>query len=216
MLAPTTIYVLTWFYLCIDTILPLYWPHFTSVLTLFYLCIEPIVPLYWHDLSSVFTPFYLTYKNMKKLSFWGFIPFDCLISSKIICFNTVKIGRSFVKNNNNPKTPSKTVILDNLKTWRLAHSKNKGRHVFILSKKNHFSGCFCFFWRRHNLVTRTVSQLWWFFLPLIKQIIHFFQNHENCNAFLVCEYLKKKVLNHSLSIIFQLSKKNTHKFEDFF
>ena len=35
------------------------------------------------------------------LGFWGFIPFDCLISSKIICFNTVKIGRSFVTKTKN-------------------------------------------------------------------------------------------------------------------
>ena len=33
--------------------------------------------------------------------FCDFIPFDCLISSKIICFNAFKIGRSFVKETKN-------------------------------------------------------------------------------------------------------------------
>ena len=46
-----------------------------------------------------------TYKKSWKSWFFNdFIPFDCLISSKIICFNAVKIGRSFVKKKS--KTPS--------------------------------------------------------------------------------------------------------------
>ena len=51
----------------------------------------------------------------------------------------------------------------------------KSRNSFFFLQHFHFSGCFWFFlWQRHNLVMRTVSQLWWFFLPLMKQIIQFF------------------------------------------
>ena len=107
-------------------------------------------------------------KNHDKIDKGGFIPFYCLISS-----NAVKIGHSFV--NKKSKTPSKTVIFENLKTWRLEYSKNLGCHVFFV-QNFHFSGSFWFLWRRHNLVTRTLFQLWWFFLPLIKQIIQFFSS----------------------------------------
>ena len=48
-------------------------------------------------------------KNYEKFNLWGFIPFDCLISSKIICFNAVKIGCSFVKPNQ--KHPEKKFFL---------------------------------------------------------------------------------------------------------
>ena len=95
-----------------------------------------------------------TYKKLWKSRFMGFIPFDCLISSKIICLNEVKIGRSFVK-----KKPKKQPH----KTWRSAHSKNLGHHVFFLSKIVIIVGFFLsFFWQRQNLVMRTVSHLWWF------------------------------------------------------
>ena len=43
-----------------------------------------------------------TYKKLwKSWFFWGFIPFSCLISSQIICFSAVKVGRSFVRKTKN-------------------------------------------------------------------------------------------------------------------
>ena len=80
---------------------------------------------------------------MKKQFFVGFIPFDCLISSKIFCFNTLKIRLSFVKK---PKAPSKTTFFDDSKTWFSGHSKNLGCDVFFV-QNIHFSGYFCFFYQ---------------------------------------------------------------------
>ena len=161
-----------------------------------------------------------------------FTPFDTFISSKLTCFNTVKIGCFFVKKT---KIPTTTVIFDSIKTWR--------RTSCFFVSNFHLSGCFCFwtkehpiltvlkqvsldemklsncikphdffvsffltkeisvgkclFWQRHNLETRNVSQLWWFFStynetihPIVYQII------KTLMFFLVYEYFLK-VLNHS-------------------
>ena len=70
-------------------------------------------------------------KSWKNLYFGGFIPFDCLNSSKIFCLNALKIRLSFVKKT---KNTLKNFFFANLKTWRLGHSKNLGRHVFFCQK----------------------------------------------------------------------------------
>ena len=140
------------------------------------------------------------------------MPFDCLNSSKIICFNAVKQGCFFVKKNT--KKHSKTVIFDNLKSWRLAYSKNLRRNLFFV-QNFYFSRCFWFFWRRHNLVMRTPSQLWWFFLLLMKQIIQLFSKSWKFKYFFSMWVFFKSPKSFLINYI-SISKQKEHKFWDFF
>ena len=98
-------------------------------------------------------------KNHKKTIFWGFIPFDCLISSKIICFNAINIGRSFVKKKETQKNTLKNCNFGQSKNMMLGIFKKSRTSCFFWSKIFMLVGVFGF-WRRHKLVTRTVSQLW--------------------------------------------------------
>ena len=102
-----------------------------------------------------------TYRKIWESRFFGgFIPFDWLISPTICCFNALKIRLFFVKKTK--KHPQIFFLFfGNLKAWRSAHSKNLGCHVFFVQNLC-FRGYFWFFWRRHNLVTSTVFQHWWF------------------------------------------------------
>ena len=88
----------------------------------------------------------------------GFIPFDCLISSKIFCFNALKIRLSFVKEKKKKKN-SNTHILE---IWKHdARVIPKILDIFFCPKSL-FKGMFLVFWQRQNLVTSTVFQLWQF------------------------------------------------------
>ena len=81
-------------------------------------------------------------KILKNLYFWGFIPFDCLISPKIFCFNAFNIRLSFIKK---PKKKTfKNSFFGNLKIWGWAYSKIFGCHVFFLQNFC-FRGCVWFF-----------------------------------------------------------------------
>ena len=86
-----------------------------------------------HFLTEIFFVRNKLTENHEKIDFWGFIPFDCLISSQIICFIAVKVERSFVKKPKHPKTffKSKNITLGVFL---------KSRMSCFFSSQNFFSG----------------------------------------------------------------------------
>ena len=105
------------------------------------------------------------------------------------------------------KNTLKTVIFDNLKTWRSAYSKNLGGHVF-LSKVFILVGVFVFLTKASFINENCFSTLMTF--STSKETNHQFFSSKSwkLQCFFSMWVFFLKVQNYSWSIIFQFSKKN--------